>query len=1175
MLFTSLAFAGDGGAYLSFVSGGRYIIAASRNAETTEIDGVRAWSVPTSGVYYINCKVDNDYLYDYGGISVIKVQYYDADDGKFCILYTNKEKTPLYSETVNLTGTNSWKTHSFRLSDCSYNDGILNSDFRITLQDKDGKSTSPVAFESVSVSVQPTVSCERTGHVFDSNEGAEIKVDIFNTGEAADYTVTAKVSNADGKLVKEESRTVLAKTGGSTDGSIVLKGLDCGFYSAEVSVTSGDRHSDDTVEFSIAKAVTRQNPNSIFGTCTHISGQKANSDKLNSMMYMLKKSGVDMIRDEYYWNHVELEKGKYTFYADDYVNACTENGIKPLIVLSYSNKFYGVPHDEDGYKAFAAYAAAVAEHLKGKADCFEVWNEWNSGTWNGGYGIEHYANILKYTYEALKAVDENITVVAGATITASAGWFDSLFSIKADGKSMFEYCDAISYHPYCFPMSPDSKKESGSVEDNFQKMYNMMRKYGTPKPQWITEYGWYTGSAAGNVSEEIQADYISRAYISGMAYGVEKIFMYDFKNDGIDKNESEHNYGIISSWDESEEISYKPKQSYLATAAAAQFLKNAKFVKEYRPKENIRMYKFEDGDREIWAVYTADNKTVPFLLTGGNLGMTCYDMFGNGCRIKEINGSPIYIEGRKGEFRTDGIMTEIRGMATATFGTGYKYDGIRVLGYKEPKTAGGRNAYEINPSDNKIVCDIDDFWAKTDGLKISIDYYDSGSGNFYISYRGKDGTMKRTELIMVGTSNTLKTAKFSTEGLTADNSMDGGDFIITTDSTSTISFIAVRAEEKNYGTPILSADFENSGFKNLNSITGNYSVQFDGIAVSAAANPNGKFKYVEKAGRYGVYVPAVDDGYYLQADIDDGILYGGLNDITVFVDYYDEGGGNFDIAVDKGKYSFQYPTGKVVYLQNTKTWKTAEFRIKDAWLENYGCDFRVALWTGWMTTSPEGITFGGIRVRNNTRIPAFNIDYDNSTKAVKISGYCTGNTTKPVSIQIIKPGKTAAEGIADVRYLAEAKASEDGSFSKDFKIDSETGEYLVRVWLPDSGKVSERYFYFYNLYDLKNITVRDKDGNVLDKDSIAGVDMINIESEFVSNYDDTELCVAAAIYGVDGVMHAVDFTETRVSAGKTSTAETEMVLSNKVQSGDKIKLFVFKNAELMTPLTSPRVVKVK
>ena len=118
-------------------------------------------------------------------------------------------------------------------------------------------------------------------------------------------------------------------------------------------------------------------------------------------------------------------------------------------------------------------------------------------------------------------------------------------------------------------------------------------------------------------------------------------------------------------------------------------------------------------------------------------------------------------------------------------------------------------------------------------------------------------------------------------------------------------------------------------------------------------------------------------------------------------------------------------------------------------------------------------------------------------------------------------------------------------------------------------------FYFYNLYDLKNITVRDKDGNVLDKDSIAGVDMINIESEFVSNYDDTELCVAAAIYGVDGVMHAVDFTETRVSAGKTSTAETEMVLSNKVQSGDKIKLFVFKNAELMTPLTSPRVVKVK
>ena len=58
-------------------------------------------------------------------------------------------------------------------------------------------------------------------------------------------------------------------------------------------------------------------------------------------------------------------------------------------------------------------------------------------------------------------------------------------------------------------------------------------------------------------------------------------------------------------------------------------------------------------------------------------------------------------------------------------------------------------------------------------------------------------------------------------------------------------------------------------------------------------------------------------------------------------------------------------------------------------------------------------------------------------------------------------------------------------------------------------------------------------------------------------------------------MRTVGFTETRVSAGKTAAAETELVLSDKVKSDDKIKLFVFKNTEAMTPLTLPEVVKVK
>ena len=111
--------------------------------------------------------------------------------------------------------------------------------------------------------------------------------------------------------------------------NIDITHLENGIYTAKISVSDDIELYSHEFDFAVAENVTKGNTDSIFATCLHISGIKKDTEQMDSMMYMLKNSGVDYIRDEYYWDHVELEKGEYTFYADDYINACVENGIKP------------------------------------------------------------------------------------------------------------------------------------------------------------------------------------------------------------------------------------------------------------------------------------------------------------------------------------------------------------------------------------------------------------------------------------------------------------------------------------------------------------------------------------------------------------------------------------------------------------------------------------------------------------------------------------------------------------------------------------------------------------------------------------------------------------------------------------------------------------------------------
>ena len=56
-------------------------------------------------------------------------------------------------------------------------------------------------------------------------------------------------------------------------------------------------------------------------------------------------------------------------------------GVYPLFIACYGNPLYdeyrSVPQTDEGIKAYAKYAAFLAEQYKGKIKAIEIWNEYN------------------------------------------------------------------------------------------------------------------------------------------------------------------------------------------------------------------------------------------------------------------------------------------------------------------------------------------------------------------------------------------------------------------------------------------------------------------------------------------------------------------------------------------------------------------------------------------------------------------------------------------------------------------------------------------------------------------------------------------------------------------------------------------------------------------------------
>ncbi|MDG3006930.1 cellulase family glycosylhydrolase [Paludisphaera mucosa] len=284
------------------------------------------------------------------------------------------------------------------------------------------------------------------------------------------------------------------------------------------------------------------------------------TDPAAGEMERFAEGGFKWVRMDFHWEGVEREPGKYDFSAyDRLVGHLDKVGARAYFIFDYGHRRYDEglsPHTPEGRAAFAAFAKAGAAHFKGRKVIWEIWNEPNISFWKPQPNADDYAKLANETARAVHAGDPDAFIMAPASSAFPWDFFETLFA-----SGILEHIDAVSVHPY-----RESHPETAA--EDYGRLRSMIARYASPGRRMlpIVSGEWGYSTAEKRFSEDEQARYIVREYLSNLANGVNLSIFYDWKDDGPDPKENEHRFGTVH-----QDLS--PKPSFLAAKRLMQTLR--------------------------------------------------------------------------------------------------------------------------------------------------------------------------------------------------------------------------------------------------------------------------------------------------------------------------------------------------------------------------------------------------------------------------------------------------------------------------------------------------------------------------------------------------------------------------------------------------------------------------
>lgn len=489
--------------------------------------------------------------------------------------------------------------------------------------------------------------------LFDSVEGIPVPSDlsvftstlgnIFTTGQPVSVGLTTTASDVSWTVTDEDSSVVEASTSpvATLAGSIPLGITAPGWYQLVVTADTPAGPRTATTDLAIIDEFDRDADKDLrFSIATHF-GQDWNRE----MIPLIERAGFGSVRDEAYWAAQEPVPGsiEWTPEVVNYTDALADQNIDLYMVLSYGNPNWDnnvAPTSPEGIEAFANYAVEAVGRF-GTDRVYDVWNEWNWGFGDGPAGrrADTYLALLKATYTKVKAAYPDAKLVGPVSAGVPADWLREFF----EGGGL-DYIDGLSIHPYTWPVGPEV------LEKSLQDTRAIMAEYGDPKPMYVSEIGWPTGTDVRAVDDVTQARYLAQAQAISLSNDVERFTVYNFMEKGTDDADTEHRFGIVHNRADIRGA-YTPKPSYASLATSNRLLAG----KASTGKTTIGPvtdYAFAaDGTSSTHVMWSTEPATLSVAATGT---VTVTDLYGESTALEpsssgkvsvSIGADPVYVEG--------------------------------------------------------------------------------------------------------------------------------------------------------------------------------------------------------------------------------------------------------------------------------------------------------------------------------------------------------------------------------------------------------------------------------------------------------------------------------------------------------------------------------------------------
>jgi polysaccharide biosynthesis protein PslG len=284
---------------------------------------------------------------------------------------------------------------------------------------------------------------------------------------------------------------------------------------------------------------------------------------------LIAGAGFKFVRMDFAWGGIETRQGEYDWSGYEELLANLEKrGLRAIFILDYSHPLYeetvtspnpitaapqkatASPQHPASIAAFARWAAVSAKHFQGRHVLWEIWNEPNGNFWSPKPDAQQYSTLALATCKAIRDAEPRATIIG----PASSGFpWEFLETFLKSG--VLEYLGAVSVHPYRNPRRPPETAAS-----DYQKLRTLIERYAPASkkdriPILSGEWGYSTHKKG--VSLETQGAFAARQQLSNLLNGVPLSIWYDWKNDGPDPNENEHNFGTVLP-------DLQPKPAYMA-----------------------------------------------------------------------------------------------------------------------------------------------------------------------------------------------------------------------------------------------------------------------------------------------------------------------------------------------------------------------------------------------------------------------------------------------------------------------------------------------------------------------------------------------------------------------------------------------------------------------------------